>query len=625
MAGLALTHLTFVGTDVPPATVDFSSTLTVIYGASDTGKSFIVDAIDFAMGSSKLRSIRESQPYSSLLLGIKVGEEELTFIRALSGGDIEVYEGAFKEIPTSPATLQLKAKHTKNRTNTVSAFLLDRIGLYGKLLRRNAKNQVNELTLRTLAPLFVVHEGQMVALTPPYHTDNRSDVTLELSLLRAMLDGEDDAGLEAAIADDARKVSKGKYEVLQQVLSGLYRTVEGSAPAPELRRQQEALTDTIAEMTPAIDEVLARRDALIRDRDEKADEQRALEHRIGQMQEITARFGLLQEQYQSDLARLEAVQEAGTVLGFFESEVCIFCGAPAEHQSPPGHAVAEAENFAQAVAAEQQKTSDLLTDLQLTLADLAVQVEITQSAAADASRRTGAARAAVIALEGEVAPRQQELASAYAKQAQVNQALATYEQIDEIERLASTFAALGEPEEIAAAKKWPSPASLQALAEIIKDLLDKWGIETNGSVAFDIEQDDLLVDGRARHTRGKGMRSVIHASFTLALAVYCRQRNLPHPGFTVLDSPLVTYRQPDVAGSNENEDENEYVSSDVAAAFYRYLDQEAATQTIVIENTTPPAQLSEAALVYRFTKQHGLGRYGFFPMAEGREALQQEG
>lgn len=526
-----------------------------------------------------------------------------------------MYEALFKDVPEYPATVELNAKHTKNRSNTVSAFLLERIGLYGKVLRKNAQNQVVELTLRKLAPLFVVHEGQMVALTPPYHTASRTDATTELSLLRVMLEGEDDSGLEASVSDDVRKVSKGKYEVLQQVLSGLYRTVEGSAPVAELHRQHEALSGTIAEMTPAIEEVLAKRGVLIRRRDDLADEQRLLEHRIGQMQEVTARFGLLRQQYQSDLARLEAVQEAGNVLGFFRSEVCIFCGAPAEHQDPPGHAVVEAENFAGAIAAEQQKTVDLLTDLLLTLDDLATQVEITQAAAAEAAQRTEVARAAVVALEGEIAPRQQELASAYAKQSQVTHILATYEQIEEIERLASTFASLGEPEDVAVAKKWPGPASLQALAEIIRQLLDKWGIETNGTVAFDIEQDDLLVDGRPRHTRGKGMRSVIHACFTLALAGYCQQRSLPHPGFTVLDSPLVTYRQPEAAGANntKNENEEEYVSSDVAAAFYRYLDSEAATQTIVIENTTPPAQLSEAALVHRFTKQEGLGRYGFFP------------
>ncbi|MFI6228517.1 AAA family ATPase [Micromonospora echinospora] len=614
MAGMILTHLTFVGKDVEPATVDFSPGLTVIYGASDTGKSFIVDAVDFAMGSSHLRSIRESKPYSFVLLGLKGDDENLTLVRSLSGGSIRVYDALLKEVPEHPPIVELKAKHTKGQRNTVSAFILNRIGLHGKVLRKNAQNQVVELTLRRLAPLFVVHEGQMVALTPPYHTASRTDVTTELSLLRVMLEGEDDSGLKAATPDDVRKVSKGKYEVLQQVLSGLYRSVQESAPVAELHRQSEALSRTIAELTPTIEEVLARRDSLIRTQNELADDQRSLEHRIGQMKEVTARFGLLRQQYESDLARLEAIQEAGSVLGFFQSDVCIFCGASTEHQVPPGHAVAEAEKFAEAIAAEQQKTMDLLTDLQLTLDDLASQVDITQAAATEAAQRTETARAAVVALEGEIGPRQQQLAAAYAKQSQVNHMLATYEQIEEIERLASTFAALGEPEDIAAAKKWPSPASLQALAEIIRQLLDNWGVETNGTVTFDIEQDDLLVDSRPRHTRGKGMRSVIHAGFTLALSEYCQQRGLPHPGFTVLDSPLVTYRQPEAAGTeNKNENEEEYVSSDVAAAFYRYLDSEAAAQTIVIENTTPPAQLSKAALVHRFTKQKGLGRYGFFP------------
>ncbi|MEU8265023.1 hypothetical protein AB0C02_30990 [Micromonospora sp. NPDC048999] len=612
MARIALIHLTFVGRDAEPATIDFGPKLTVIYGASDTGKSFIADSIDFAMGSSKLRSIRESEPYSHILLGIKIGDESLTLVRALNSGIIRVYDGIMKEVPSSTAVVELKARHTKGRTNTISAFLLERIGLYGKVLRKNSENKVVELTLRQLAPFFVVHEGQMVALTPPYHPVGRTDATAELSLLRVLLEGDDDSELEALVPDDIRKVSKGKYEVLQQVLSGLYRTVEGKAPANELQRQLEALGNTIAELNPALNDVLARRHSLIRARDELADDQRSLEHRVAQMMEITARFTLLRDQYQSDLARLEAVQEAGNILGFFQSDICLFCGAAANHQNPPGHAVVEAEKFAIAIVAEQQKTADLLTDLQLTLADLEEQVSTTQAAVLEAARRTESARDAVVALDGEVAPQQQELAAAYAKQSQVTHMLATYKQIEEIETLASTFATPEGPQDTPVAKKWPSLQSLNTLSVAIKLLLDKWGIETGGGVAFDIEKDDLLVDGRPRHTRGKGMRSMIHASFNLGLAEYCDEGGLPHPGVTVLDSPLVTYRQPEPAGASvDNKDE--YVSFDVAAAFYKYLDIEASAQTVVIENTTPPAQLSDTAVVHHFTKQEGLGRYGFFP------------
>ena len=51
MGRLALSHLTFTGTNVAPASVDFSPRVTVIHGPSDTGKSFIVDAIDFVLGA----------------------------------------------------------------------------------------------------------------------------------------------------------------------------------------------------------------------------------------------------------------------------------------------------------------------------------------------------------------------------------------------------------------------------------------------------------------------------------------------------------------------------------------------------------------------------------------------
>ena len=45
--GFRLRFLGFFGPQKPPATVTFGAGLNVIYGASNTGKSFIVEAIDF--------------------------------------------------------------------------------------------------------------------------------------------------------------------------------------------------------------------------------------------------------------------------------------------------------------------------------------------------------------------------------------------------------------------------------------------------------------------------------------------------------------------------------------------------------------------------------------------------
>ena len=47
-----------------------------------------------------------------------------------------------------------------------------------------------------------------------------------------------------------------------------------------------------------------------------------------------------------------------------------------------------------------------------------------------------------------------------------------------------------------------------------------------------------------RSQNGKAVKAVYHSAFAVALMIYCRTNRLPHPGFLVLDSPLVTYGKP---------------------------------------------------------------------------------
>ena len=44
----------------------FSSGVNVICGASDTGKSFLAESIDFMLGGSELRDIPERTPYGEI-------------------------------------------------------------------------------------------------------------------------------------------------------------------------------------------------------------------------------------------------------------------------------------------------------------------------------------------------------------------------------------------------------------------------------------------------------------------------------------------------------------------------------------------------------------------------------
>lgn len=125
-------------------------------------------------------------------------------------------------------------------------------------------------------------------------------------------------------------------------------------------------------------------------------------------------------------------------------------------------------------------------------------------------------------------------------------------------------------------------------------------------VSFSEKAQDLVITGKERGAFGKGYRAISYAAFSIGLMRYCRKRGLPHPGFVVLDSPLLTFRRPDI-------DESELVSADVKDAFYKALtatpDSE---QVIILENEEPPLGLRKSMTYEHFSKST-VGRYGLFP------------
>jgi hypothetical protein len=81
------------------------------------------------------------------------------------------------------------------------------------------------------------------------------------------------------------------------------------------------------------------------------------------------------------------------------------------------------------------------------------------------------------------------------------------------------------------------------------------------------------------------------------------RKNLPHPGFVLVDSPLVTYREPE-----------EHMGEGVKDAFYRNLATSFGdAQVIILENEEPPAAITKQIAFTGFTKNRTIGRYGLFP------------
>ena len=73
--------------------------LNVLYGASETGKSFALEAINYMLGAKERRDIPERVGYNKILLGIEIipSRKKFTLIRSTDGGQFLVFEMCIRD------------------------------------------------------------------------------------------------------------------------------------------------------------------------------------------------------------------------------------------------------------------------------------------------------------------------------------------------------------------------------------------------------------------------------------------------------------------------------------------------------------------------------------------------
>ena len=100
---LQLRFIRFLGPGKDPVEFPFNSGFNILYGSSDTGKTFLVEAIDFMLGAGDdLRDIPERNGFDSILLGLTANGKDYTIQRSVNKGAFRLFDGlAKKSLPTT--------------------------------------------------------------------------------------------------------------------------------------------------------------------------------------------------------------------------------------------------------------------------------------------------------------------------------------------------------------------------------------------------------------------------------------------------------------------------------------------------------------------------------------------
>ncbi|WP_141202769.1 hypothetical protein [Streptomyces griseorubiginosus] len=615
MTELRLLHLTYAGMGRETASVVFDPRLTIVYGASDTGKSFVTESIDYMLGARKLSLIPEAAGYSQILLGIALPDASvITLMRAPESGRVSVFDDDVRDLVYRSPDLVLSAQHSPRTTRNLSRYLMERIGLDGALLATNDAGATKLAGFRDLLHLCLISETRMVSkVSPVLRTSGTSGQTAHKSALKLLLTGAGEQPSPSGLNQAQRRVHKGKISLLDELILGLQRQLASrEANQSQLQQQLRLLLEHQDTRAQSLRDVTRRHAQAASDRATLSVALARYAQRLAETDDLLGRFELLRAQYESDLARLGMVSEAGSLLGYFRSGPCVFCGAEPHHQQA-GHDAMETTALHQAVTAESTKTRTLLADLLVTIEDLRSQRAYVAEDHAVHAAQAEQADAEIARIEREeLSPLQDEVAEVMATRSRLENELGLHARIEELEDVRAQLVS-EEAQPGGQPSRGIPAATLTGFDRAIERTLDAWRVRRE-EVTYDQHTAELYVGERSRSGHGKGMRAVLHAAFTTALADYGLEHRRSHPGFIVLDSPLVTFREPGVRETD--------LRQSVPEHFYRHLLSTFRGQAIVVENTDPPADVLDQGQVYMFSREAHGQRFGFFPLTSSSLPMQ---
>ena len=612
-AGITLRRLSFTGQQADPADLKFANALNILYGASNTGKSFALKSIDFMLGSSTpLPDITERQPYERAWLALDLPEYGLaTLRRALAGGPFELFPGDI-QFSNGMNSLQLSARHDSANTDNLSQFILEEISFGRREIVTDQNGKKRSLSFRDLARYCIVDETAIQSEIPPALSGQYLSGTAERSTFRLLITGTDDSAVVSVIDPRTfRAATTGKLEVLDEMITALNEDLTADYPEPDqLSNQHKRLEETWQVAQSELDTSRESFRSLLSTKWDTTHLISRLKHRREEIEINFGRFEQLREVYQSDIQRLEAIDEAGFLLSLGGDRDCPLCGASPDHQKY-AHGLSEIEQARLAAGAEIAKIRQQSIELETTISDL-------DSEALEIERRLDLADRELTALEAqleELAPQasaaRQRVIDIISVRDQVQRGLSLIQQRADLVDRREQIMNLRPPTKAEKPRLDVPSSAVHEFAQTVSAVLTEWQFPGNRHVSFDEVTFDLRIDGKLRKDNGKGVRAITHAAFKVALLLFCHERNLPHPGFLVLDTPLLTYRDPIRSKDPLTEDEQALRNTSLKDFFFEHLSRNGDKgQFVVIENVDLPPGIEGLARLETFIGDPASGRSG---------------
>ena len=520
------------------------------------------------------------------------------------GSDFHKFECCINDIEVSSKYHVLKRKHSPGKDDTLSSFILSQCGFDKSKVRTNADGKTRELSLRDLRILNLVDEIRVLTKISPFLTDKYVSKTVEQSVLKFLLTGYDDSKIIETIPPKILANKKGRMEMLDELIGTAKNNINQKNDKIELSDQllkkEQHLSDTIAKREKIINniaELSLEKKRIILDHKNS-------EIRLNEITMLLENSSVLEKQYLSDKKRLSSTIETSIALTETELNKCPICFSTIE-----GTTSYDLTAIKVSSETELSKIDQLIQELKKVQSNFSNEIKILKEKIAYFE---GEINKLDIKIKSNFRNEIDEINACISKMASEKYELvALIKEFERIEYLEIQKKSIEDIIENAPPPKRSFESVDVGLMHLIskkmEELLISWGYPGITDVSFSEEDFDFVLSGEKRKLAGKGYRAITFASFLLSFNLITKDKE-KKLGFSIIDSPLVTYKKPDVP-------EGEGITEDMAKQFYITLqDIDEATQFIVIENEDFPKDLESKVNHTHFTKSHNVGRYGFIPI-----------
>jgi len=596
--GFFIKKLILVGDDVEPAHVTFGKGLNVIFGPSDTGKTFIFQCIQFLLGKSDIpKRIPESKKYSTGYLQISTYQyQSYTLERALNGGDAKVYDVEYE-------TINQKSEFDKKNNTQLSSFLLAICNMANRKARKNKNGETKNITFRMLQHFFLLGETELQMEMSPIRKEQYTDKTYLDNIFKYLITEIDDGDTVIKVDKSTIDKKSSRLELLDELI------VSSEEELSKYVDDSSSIDEQLKKLSQSIEETKSKhielKEIYNKHKKERTNVESSIigkKSRLNHLAELIKRANILQEQYLNDIDRLKSTIEACQSLDSLEKSNCPLCKNPIEEDIDIGSIIG-------ASTAEINKIEMLNQELIETVKMFEDEQNILKG---DIRNNEKLIVDILNIMENDVnqsmSKTQEDLTTFFNKQSLLKtaQVLTSKLQKHQLDKTIITKFIERTKENKQLEFQELNVAMISPLTKKIKTILTTINLQEFGSVSFSEKLRDIVIDEKGRQEFGKGYRALLYTVFIVALTELLQEKNF-QIGVTVFDSPMVTYKP------SSSYTDNDIISVNLAENLYNYIANNFRdSQVIIIENTTPPS--NENINQIEFTKNKEVGRYGFIPV-----------